>query len=779
MAGNKEAFQKAMNQGHSAAWDQEWDQAANYYSLALEEFPENATALSSLGLAMFEMQDYESALKCYGKAAVLAPEDPVPYEKIARIHELMGRLDEAIRASLHAAEMHLKARAVDKAIDNWKKVLSLQPENINIRSRLATVYEKVGRKEEAATEYISTAAILQHAGDLTRALKVVEYAQQMLPESQEVRMALHMLRSNQFLPRPARPKGGTGPIRMASVRQMEAADDNSKKQVDPATEARQRAMVHLASLLFEQPDDSSSQSQGSGRRGLSALTKGVTETSASNESADRTRIVMHIGQAIDSNTQGNTAQTIVELEHAISLGLNHPSALFITGQLLKEQAPDRALRYLQQAVKHPDYSLGANLLIGQIYQSNNQMQEATTAFLQALAMADVETVPPDQVDELNQLYEPIIDSQNGPEDEAGMARICQTIASQLIRPDWRDYLLKARQQMPPQAEGSPPVPLAEMVLEMRSTQVVEAMAQVRTLAQRSMLRSALEEALFALQFAPTYLPLHILIAELLLQENRVNDAVRKFMVVADLYTVRGEISRAVRTLKRVVSVMSMDLNIRQRLIDLLITQGSIEDALKEYQILADIFYRLAEFDKARQTYLDALKVAQKSKNNRTWGVSFLEKVADIDMQRLNLRQALRIYEQIRTIQPEEPSVRMQLVTLNYRLGQAPAATKELDEYINYLEGTGKRATAIEFISDLLVDHGNRLELRRRLADLYVRNYQLAEAVVQLDAVADSLMSEGKHLEAINMLETIVSLHPANEEEYRKALDSIRRDMLRK
>src|SRR5512146_2379301 len=109
MAGNKEAFQKAMNQGHSAAWDQEWEKAAECYNAALEEFPNHPQALSSLGLALFELQDFPAALQCYQQAASLLPEDPVPQEKIARIYERMGRLNEAISASLQAAEMQLKA----------------------------------------------------------------------------------------------------------------------------------------------------------------------------------------------------------------------------------------------------------------------------------------------------------------------------------------------------------------------------------------------------------------------------------------------------------------------------------------------------------------------------------------------------------------------------------------------------------------------------------------------------------------------------------------------
>jgi tetratricopeptide (TPR) repeat protein len=777
MAGNKEKFQKLMNQGHSAAWDQDWDKAADCYSAALEELNDHPTALSSLGLALFELQDYPSALQCYQRAVSTTPEDPVPHEKIARIHERMGKLNEAVAASLQAAEMHMKARAVDKAIDNWQRVLSLQPENIAVRTKLAAVFERTGKHEEAITEYIACASIFQRSGDLTRAIKVVEHALQLMPANQEVRLALSMVRSNQMLPRPSRPRGGTGPVRMASVRKMEDQGEGEiENEPDPINEARQKAMVQLAGLLFDQAEEMGSITP-TRARGLSALTRGTASTGGDN--SERTRTVLHLGQAIDSHTQGDYAQAAVELEHALNLGLRQPSAYYILGLMLETDQPDKAMKYLQQAVKHPDYALGSHLLIAQIFQRNEQWCEASTAFLQSLALADTETVTPEEADELMAQYDGLIDSQSSIEDNAVHQTACKSIANQLLRANWRSYLVKVRQQLPPQPEGTPPAPISEMVLETRNTQVVEAMAQMRTLAAKGMLRSALEEAMYALQYAPNYLPLHVLIGELLLQDQHITDAVRKFLVVADLYSVRGEAARAVRMLRRVSQIMPMDLVVRQRLIDLLIAQDKIDDALQEYSDLANLYYRLAELDKARQVFLDALKIAQKAKESRDWGVNLLLKVADIDMQRLNLRQALRIYEQIRTIRPDMPNVRAQLMMINYRLGQEPAAIKELDEYIHLLETSNRRQQAIEFISDLLVDNHNWMTLRRRLADLLIRNRQMPEAVIQLDTVADSMLNAGQHLEAVNLLETIISLQPPNLEEYKNALESLRREMLRK
>ena len=65
MTGNQETFQKAMNLGHSAAWEQQWDYAATYYRQGLEEMPDNPMALTSLGLALYELQEFDGALRVY------------------------------------------------------------------------------------------------------------------------------------------------------------------------------------------------------------------------------------------------------------------------------------------------------------------------------------------------------------------------------------------------------------------------------------------------------------------------------------------------------------------------------------------------------------------------------------------------------------------------------------------------------------------------------------------------------------------------------------------
>lgn len=772
MPGNQQIFEKAMSAGHSAAWDQQWEQAAGHYRTALEQFPDHTGALTNLGLALFEMSDFDTALKVYQRVARLNPEDPISQEKMARIFERQGRLSEAIRAGMQSAELHLKARDVEKSIENWIRVTSLQPENLTAHTRLAMIYERLGKKSEAVNEFLASASLLQLSGNPQKATQVVLYALKMLPGSAEATQALHLLKTGQPLPKPVRPPGGTGPVRMAEVRQLEApADPDQPAQLDPISEARQRALVQLAGLLFDQAEEISAPGGPPGRRGISSLTRGTAGTPS--DQPDQTRILLHLGQAIESQTAGQDAQAATELSRAEEAGFSQPALFYDLGLLLADKDETKALRSLARSVKHPDFALGSYLLMGKIYYKSANYSEAANAYLQALRLADAETVSPGERDELRQLYEPIIEAQTHVTDQNAFKAICDTISSNLLRADWRNFLIRARQQLPPQPEGSPPIPLSEMLLESRSGQVIEALGNIRTLSGKGKVATAMEEAYQAIDFAPTYLPLHVQIADLLLQDGRVNDALDKYLLIAQLYGLRGEASQAIQLLQRIANIATMDLTVRDRLIELLTEQGRIDEAIQQYLEVADIYYRLAELDMTRQTYLAALRLVQQSTRNRQWAYQILSSLADIDMQRLDWRQALRFYEQMRTLQPDDQTVRSRIIELNFKLGQDKTAFSELDSYINLLESRHQRDNALAFITGILFEQPGKFELRRRLADLYLRDQKAAEAIAELDAIADGYVDIGDVESAIQTVEEIIRLNPPNKDEYEIALVQLR------
>jgi tetratricopeptide (TPR) repeat protein len=776
MSGDQQAFLKAMNQGHSAAWDQNWTDAVNYYRVALGQYPDDPMALISIGLAFLEMQDYEGALMHYQKVSSISPNDPVPYEKMAFIFEKMGRIKDAVKFGMQAAEMQLRSRDVDKSIESWLHVISIEPENLNARTRLAMIFDKMGKKSEAANEYLAAASLMQSAGDNQKAIQAVRYCLQIAPDNLDVQNAMKLLKSNQRLPRPERPKtkkpNNVNRLTPSQQLQISEEENRDKVKMDPVAETRQRALEELATMLFDS-SDSDPGSGASGKHGISALTRGTGGLSL--EQAERTRILLHLGHAIDLQSGGNEKRAAEELQRVLDIGLEKTSVYFTLGLLLVDENPNKAIKYLQQAARRKEFAIACYLLIGKINEKKENLQEATTSYLTAYRLADLLTIPSEFADELKQLYEPILEAQQHETNSKNLLALCQNVRSQLMRADWREYLQKARAQMPLVNEDNPPVPLIEMLLHSRSGQVVEALATVRELTQKGLYRSAMEEAFHALQFAPTYMPLHIQIGELMAKSGQIDDAMSKFLLVAELYEVRGEADQAIRVLKKVTLIAPMDLSIRNRLIELLSNNNQIDEAIHEHIEVGEINYRLAELEKARQSYLLALRLAQQSRTNRKWAVQILTKIADIDMQKLDWRQALRIFEQLRSLQPEDKVSRMQLIDINFRLGQVPAAMKEVDDFVRIFEDNQKTKDVIQFLSELIKENPDQIEIRKRLMEAFIRYGHTTKAIQQMDKLADQLLDTGDKWGAIEMVEAIIAMNPPNSNQYRQLLQQIRSD----
>ena len=770
MAGREDVFQKAMNDGHSAAWDQAWDVASKAYERALEEFPYNTKALNSLALAQYQLQHYDDALNTYIRVSTISPEDAVAFEKIAQIYERQGNLNEAIRTAMQAAELYLKAREPEKAIENWLRVVQLNPESIPARSRLAMIHEKTGQTRQAVNEYLALGSILQNNGNPQKATELVEHAAQLDPNNVEIHQALNFIKGGKMLPKPMRPKGGTGPLRMAAVKELEAPKQRFQESPDPITEGRQKALQVLAEVLFDLSDESN---EAQARRGLQSIMKNTGQLAAT-QGSEQTSILLHLSQAIDSQTKNQDAAAADEIERAIEAGFNYPAAYFNLA-VLRSTNPKQAesvLHALQQCLKHNDYALAARLLSGDILHKGNHIKKAAIEYLEALKLADAAVVDPDQADAILQLYEPLVETLERETDEKVLVKLCENVEKMLVRANWRQHLVKTRDGMP-KSDGGQALPLAEIVIQAQSSNVIEAMNYVNQLARSNRLRSAMDEAFHALAYAPTYLPLHILIGDLLIREGRTPDAITKFTMVANSYSVRGEASQATNLLKRIIQLSPMDLASRSRLIEQLTARGQVNEAISEYMDLADIYYRLAELDMARKTYTTALRLAQQPNAKHNWNVKILQRMADIDMQRLDWRQATRVFEQIRTLHPDDESVRQNLIELNLRLAQTSQAQAELESFISYLESNNKNSDALPFIEKLLEEHGEQLVLQRALADELHKLGRTTEAIAKLDAIGDKLMESNDKAGLIDVINRILSMNPPNADDYRTLLAQVR------
>ena len=264
-----------------------------------------------------------------------------------------------------------------------------------------------------------------------------------------------------------------------------------------------------------------------------------------------------------------------------------------------------------------------------------------------------------------------------------------------------------------------------------------------------------------------------MIAELLLKEDLVQEAVEKYLVVARLYHLRGETPQAINLLQQVIQFSPMNLPVRNLLIELLRSNGMIQEAIKETIELAQSYEFLADLEKMRQTLTEALRLCQEAKADRSTSLKILYQIADIDMQRLDWHQAIRVFEQIRTLQPDDPNARSRLVELNFRLGQDKIALSEIESYVSLLENSGKLEKTIPLLESLVKSFPAKIDLRKLLAEVYARSNQVSQAIKHLDAVANALLDQKDTRGTIEVLHRIISLNPPNMAEYQAVLNKIK------
>jgi tetratricopeptide (TPR) repeat protein len=139
------------------------------------------------------------------------------------------------------------------------------------------------------------------------------------------------------------------------------------------------------------------------------------------------------------------------------------------------------------------------------------------------------------------------------------------------------------------------------------------------------------------------------------------------------------------------------------------------------------------------------------------------------MQRLDWKQAVRVYEQIRTLRPDDEGARRQLLELYMRMGQDQQAIAELDAFLTYLESNHHGDQAIPFLQDLIKEHADQALYRRTLAAQLHHLGRTEEAVSQLDALGESLLQAGKKKEAVDVVTQILLMDPPNAPDYRRLL----------
>lgn len=153
--------------------------------------------------------------------------------------------------------------------------------------------------------------------------------------------------------------------------------------------------------------------------------------------------------------------------------------------------------------------------------------------------------------------------------------------------------------------GSTPPPLPEP----QRTQVMHAMRDVEAYISHGLYTAAIEECLRIIEIAPQFLDVHQALAEIYVQQGKVDQAITKYAILIDTFLVNGRIDDAITAYRRILQLEPNNLTYRVRLINLLAQHGRTEDMLRERIAAADAYLRLGYPDRAIEQFEQAIVAA--------------------------------------------------------------------------------------------------------------------------------------------------------------------------
>ena len=695
------------------------------------------------------------------------PQDTVTLGRIADILERKGQLVQAARTYMAVAESHLKRRELETALANWERATRLEPQLLGAHQRLALVYGKLGRLKDSIREHLALARIYQLRGDVRQAAIVCKAALEMDPDNPEVLAAAGLLRQGLKLQEPemastpeqaesSRPAKGLAAAVRAAASALESGDvagwaDDSvgEEKGSPVEDARQAALANLAGSVFEEDGPASS----------ATLSK-----------ADRDAL---ISKAIACQTRGEIDEAIAAYEKAIDGGVRQPAAHFNLGLLYQERVRlDEAIQSLQLSVEDPEYKLGSHFALGECYRAKGRLDDALTHFLEVAKIVDMRTVQRDQVDDLMRLYESLADTYATKGENEQAAAFSNALVEFLSTKGWEDKVKESRERLDALTEGGETTSLAEILAVPGSEQLLEALSLTTEYVRREWLDSAVEECYRAIQMAPFFLPAHLHLARLLEKRGQIEAAGTKYVTVAETYRTRGDLKRTMDAFEKAMALAPLDMALRGRLIEMLKRHGEIDRALEHSVALAESYYQLAQIEKARDKYQDALELAPRGNPEKQWTLKILYRIADIDMQRLNWRDAVGSYYQIVQISADDERAAMTLVELLFKLGQEHEALAELDRFLARLASEGRTKKILAILNDMLAQQPHSMGLLNRLAAAHAQAGEQKKAIEYLDRLGELQLDAGLRDEAARTIRAILRLQPADVTGYRQLYEQI-------
>ena len=737
MAGNRMRFDESIQKANDYVWAEEWTNALKAYRRALREFPDDVSALMGYAWALLNAEELDEALEIYQRLTKLTPSDPGPYERIAEIQEAQGETATAAEMYYQAARHYRQQGLTRKYIAALESSATLEPNNPNVWNYLLEVYKQQRDVDNAVLAAVWLAHLYQDQ-HRDRAVEICREMQQFISHDPRLAKTLKMLQSDRRIEEPP-PIGSRVP--MPTDELVEGGDETEEEESGLLQQAQHRALEQLAESIFEEDKPQVA--------GFSQM-----------------ELDMLIGKAIDTQTRGDLEEAQKTYEKLLNGGFSIPPIHFNLGILYKERRRTaKAIEQFRQSLSAPDYELGSQFALGECFLAQDNCAEALEHYLAALKALDLTTVGASRAESLRHVYNSLADSMIEADKPEKNRELCESLSDFLGQSGWREKVQQARESLDRLTSSEAVLSIAELVSRPDATGILQSVAQTQTYQKERAFYRAQEELFHTIGKAADYLPLHHLLGNLLLENDNFDQGIAKFRAIARTYETRGQHAQALSTYREIMQLFPLDVDTQQKMIHLYLQQQRFEEAMAQQLQMADAYYQLAQVNEARETYETALDLAPQARNEPEWRARILHHIANLDEQRLNWRDAIRSYEEIIRIHPDNEEAYIALFRLYPRVGKPHLGVNVLDKLIRtYLQQRDVKRV-LSLLEDLIAEEPENIPLRARITQLYTKLGKREKAISHLDVLGDLQLGAGRKKAAIKTIETILSLNPPDRHAY--------------
>ena len=406
----------------------------------------------------------------------------------------------------------------------------------------------------------------------------------------------------------------------------------------------------------------------------------------------------------------------------------------------------------------------ANHGLGVAYMQLGDPRSATQYLIRTMQLVDMDlAINADEAGQLDAVYDRLLQNIQQADDTT-LEALNNRFFNLLTGEDWKQRVELTRHQLEEAISKG-----GEKLLEIASVppEIVESMNLIDQYMSSRRYSLAMDEAYHIIQTEPDYLAVHIRIGQILTHMNQFDRAAEKYNRIAETYLVRDNKPRALDMMAEVVKLSPTDVQLRQNLITLLEEEGRWDGILEQYVNLAQAYLDLADVSNARMTINQSLQIAERNNLDKNSLLPLLHRLADVELTRLQTRPALRVYEEIKSYDPDDTEAREKIIDLNFRLGDPAGAVREMDTLLQIYAKKRDGKAIITLLEGWVQKRPEDESIRTRLATIYQQIKRPNAALKQYNTILEVQLKQNRQNEACATLKKILSMQPPDAERYQQ------------